>query len=236
MVNDRVRNEVDPQQQPPESGGVALGLRGAHNPRGARRQAFQRALDAACARAAARGALPRVLDIGAGSGLLALYAARARSGSTASIGSGAAVEACEALEPLAALARDVAAANGAGAAVRVRAVHSDALFVRGAPSAAPPGGAAGAADVEEAALGSQVDVIVTETADCGLLGEGMVPSLRRASDALLAPGGQVGARPPARARSGAPAAAPQMKFFSDPFDKCPYLCTWIRRVLIPRNV
>ena len=114
---------------------------------------------AAAVRATAGGA-PRVLDIGAGTGLLGLLAARAGA---------SAVTACEQWDTCAAVARAVVAANGGG--VEVAACHSGAL-----PPARAGGGGGGA------------ELVVSEIVDSALLGEGIIPALRDAYARLAAPG------------------------------------------------
>jgi type II protein arginine methyltransferase len=99
-----------------------------------------------------------VLDIGAGSGLLAMIAARAGA---------ARVYACEANEALAETAREIVAANGLGEVVTVIARHSSKL----------------AADE----IGGGADLIVAEIFSHHLLGEGALPSLRHAMRALARP-------------------------------------------------
>jgi SAM-dependent methyltransferase len=100
-----------------------------------------------------------VLDIGSGSGLLALMAARAGAER---------VVTCEAVPQVAAVARDVVADNGLADRVQVVAKPSYDLRV----------------GVE---LPRPADVLTTETVDCGLLGEGIVPTVEHASGHLLAP-------------------------------------------------
>lgn len=107
-----------------------------------------------------------VLDIGSGSGLLAMLAARARARHVVS---------CEAVEPIARMARDIIACNGL----------ADRITVVEAPSTSP---------LVAAALEQPATHLVTEIVDCGLLGEGLLPTLRHArehllaSDAILVPG------------------------------------------------
>jgi SAM-dependent methyltransferase len=128
---------------------------------GGRNAAFQRAIDAvvaAAAGAAGGKAGPHVLDVGAGTGLLSLMALRAGAGL---------VTAVEQWPVMAALARDVAAANGAsGDRMQVHATHSSKL--RGAMR-----GAAG--------------VVVSEIVDSCLLGEAIIPTLRHAFQHLAQP-------------------------------------------------
>ena len=101
-----------------------------------------------------------VLDIGAGSGVLALIAARAGARR---------VVTCEMSQAIAELAREVVAANPHGEAVEVVAKRSDHL---------------GPDD-----MGGRADVIVSETFDCGLLGESLLAIMRDARERLLAPDG-----------------------------------------------
>ncbi len=102
-----------------------------------------------------------VLDIGSGSGLLAMIAAR----------SGAAhVTSCEVVPPLAAAAERIVAGNGLSDIITIVNRQSDQLSV--------------GVDLPRPA-----DVIVTEIVDCGLVGEGILPTLRHARDHLLKPGG-----------------------------------------------
>lgn len=125
----------------------------------ARAAAYAEALTA-CVRP---GAL--VLDIGTGTGLLALLAARAGAG---------AVVACEQWAPLASLARRVVAANGASDVVNIVSARSDE----------PPTVAA----VKR--LGRPADVVVSEILDSALLGEGCLPTMAAvAHDGLLSPDG-----------------------------------------------
>ncbi len=111
-----------------------------------RNTAYQRAIERAV------GPGSRVLDIGTGSGLLAMMAARAGADT---------VVACEANAPAAAAAGRVVAANGLADSVRVVAKRSTDLAL--------------AKDVDE-----PVNVIVHEIVDSKLVGEGVLPSLRHA--------------------------------------------------------
>ena len=104
-----------------------------------------------------------VLDIGAGSGLLAMMAARAGA---------AHVYACEANEALAATARAIAAANGFGDRVEVIARHSCALD----------------ADLD---LGGGVDLIISEVFSNDLIGEGALAALSHAMAAFARPGARI---------------------------------------------
>ncbi|HEX9991930.1 MAG TPA: 50S ribosomal protein L11 methyltransferase [Acidimicrobiales bacterium] len=98
-----------------------------------------------------------VLDVGSGSGLLAMMAA--------DLGA-AQVYSCEAVEAIAGLARRIVAVNRKAHIVEVIARQSFDLVV-GRDLHAP------------------ADVLVTETIDCGLVGEGLLPIVRHAREHLL---------------------------------------------------
>jgi type II protein arginine methyltransferase len=119
-----------------------------------RNLAFERAI----ARAVRPGC--RVLDIGTGSGLLAMMAARAGAGS---------VIACEANPALAATARKIVAANGFGDVIAVHARRSTELR-------------------RESELAGGADVIIAEIFSDDLLEEGALATLSRARAELAAPG------------------------------------------------
>lgn len=99
-----------------------------------------------------------VLDIGSGTGLLAMMAARAGAGQTIS---------CEMVPSLAELAREVVALNGYSARIRIMGKKSTDLVVGDD-------------------MPRKANLLVTETVDCGLLGEGIVPSIAHARANLLA--------------------------------------------------
>jgi predicted O-methyltransferase YrrM len=120
-----------------------------------------RAFDAAIRRAVTPDS--RVLDIGAGTGLLAMMAARAGAGR---------VVTCEANPAVAVLAREVIAANGYGDRITVIPKHSSDL-----DAAADIGGAA--------------DVIVSEIVSNDLVGQGVLETLADACNRLAAPGAVV---------------------------------------------
>lgn len=98
-----------------------------------------------------------VLEIGAGSGLLAMMAARHGAAS---------VVACEMSAPLAAAAQKIVARNGLADRVRIVAKKSMQLEIG-------------------RDLAQKADVLIAEVFDVGLLGEGFVPALVHARAELL---------------------------------------------------
>lgn len=104
-----------------------------------------------------------VLDIGSGTGLLAMVAARAGAGH---------VTTCEANPLLAEVAREVIARHGLSDRITVLPRHSTTLRVGHD-------------------LPRQVDLMVSEVVDCGLVGEGILPTLRHARRELVRPGGVI---------------------------------------------
>jgi type II protein arginine methyltransferase len=104
-----------------------------------------------------------VLDVGTGSGLLALMAARAGAGQ---------VVACEAQPAVARAASRIV--QGAGYADRVTVVPKMSTDMR--------------VGVD---LPRRADVLVTETVDCGLLGEGILPTIEHAREHLLTPDAEI---------------------------------------------
>ncbi|KAL3696315.1 hypothetical protein R1sor_010391 [Riccia sorocarpa] len=141
-----------------------------------------RAYDKAIRKAVSQGAR-HVLDIGAGTGLLSMMAARAmkesydscrpqsnenlESTSTASVPRR--VTACECYLPMFRLARTLLKVNSMGSSVRLVLKRSDEMKV--------------GIDLSPAA-----DLLVSEILDSELLGEGLIPTLRHAHTHLLAPG------------------------------------------------
>ncbi len=121
--------------------------------------------NAAYAAAIARAVQPgmRVLDIGAGSGLLSMMAARAGAGE---------VVGCELDPVIAEVAREVVAANGLDGQVTILNRHSTAIDA-------------------QSDLGGGADVIVSEILGKDLVCEGVLPSLRDAAQRLLKPGGRM---------------------------------------------
>lgn len=119
------------------------------------------AYDSAIRRAVRPGS--RVLDIGTGTGLLALMAARAGA---------AEVIACEVNPVIAEKAEEIVRQNGYAGRIRVIAKHSRDLDV-------------------DADLGGRVDVIVSEIVSNDLLSQNILPVHERAVRDLLKPDGQV---------------------------------------------
>lgn len=104
-----------------------------------------------------------VLDIGSGTGLLAMMAARAGARK---------VTTCEVNPLLAEIATQVVAAHGMSDVITVVPKRSDQLQV--------------GVDIERPA-----DLIISEIVDCGLIGEGLFATMRHARKHLLAPGGRL---------------------------------------------
>jgi type II protein arginine methyltransferase len=102
-----------------------------------------------------------VLDIGSGTGLLAMMVARAGAAS---------VTTCEQNPMLAELARQIIAQHGLADVITVVPKRSMDLVV----------------GVD---LPRRADLIVSEIVDCGLIGEGVLPTVDHAREHLLAPGG-----------------------------------------------
>ncbi|KAL0312911.1 UNVERIFIED_CONTAM: protein arginine N-methyltransferase 1.6 [Sesamum radiatum] len=109
-----------------------------------------------------------VLDIGAGTGLLSMMAARAMglSESTGSSGLNGMVTACESYLPMVKLMKKVLRANGMDGKIRIINKRSDELDI--------------GVDIP-----SRADVLVSEILDSELLGEGIIPTLQHAHDKLL---------------------------------------------------
>lgn len=104
-----------------------------------------------------------VLDIGSGTGLLAMMVARVGAAS---------VTTCEQNPILAELARQIIAKHGLSDVITVVSKRSLDLVV----------------GVD---LPRRADLVVSEIVDCGLVGEGMLPTVEHAREHLLAPGGRL---------------------------------------------
>ncbi|WP_242902492.1 50S ribosomal protein L11 methyltransferase [Actinomadura terrae] len=104
-----------------------------------------------------------VLDIGSGTGLLAMMAVRAGA---------AAVTTCEADPLLAEITRRIVAEQGMSETITV--VPKPSFLLRPGVDLARP-----------------ADLVVTEIVDCGLVGEGLLPAMRHARAELLAPEGRL---------------------------------------------
>lgn len=105
----------------------------------------------------------RVLDIGSGTGLLAMMAARAGA---------AEVVTCELNPAIAEAARKVVAANGYADRIRVIGKHSAQLDT-------------------QSDLGGPVDVVVSEIVSNDMLTEGVLPVMEQASRHLIRPAGRI---------------------------------------------
>lgn len=104
-----------------------------------------------------------VLDIGTGTGLLALYAHEAGAAQTF---------ACEVSPVMCHIASETFRRNGYGDQIKLLSKNSNEID----------------AQIE---LGGQVDLIVTETMDCGVFGEGLIETLLHAKENLLKSNGQI---------------------------------------------
>jgi type II protein arginine methyltransferase len=103
-----------------------------------------------------------VLDIGSGTGLLAMMAVRAGA---------ARVTTCEANPILAEVTREIVARHG----------MADIISVIGKRST----------DLQVGVDLGPADLVVSEIVDCGLIGEGLLPTVRHARSHLLRPGGKL---------------------------------------------
>jgi type III protein arginine methyltransferase len=104
-----------------------------------------------------------VLEIGTGSGLLAMMAARAGA---------AHVYTCEMVEAIAGKAREIVEANGYAAEITIVASHSSDLDI-------------------PAHLDARANVLVSEILASDLLGEGLLEAFEDARERLLVPGARV---------------------------------------------
>lgn len=123
----------------------------------ARNAAYQRAIERAV------GPKSRVLDIGTGTGLLAMMAARAGAEW---------VIACEMNSAIAGVAASIVSENGYGDQVKIVAKRSLDLSL--------------GEDMPDKAT-----ILVSEIVDVGLLGEGVLPTMRHAVNCLALPGAAV---------------------------------------------
>lgn len=103
-----------------------------------------------------------VLDIGSGTGLLAIMAVRAGAEK---------VTTCEVNPILAEIAREIVMRHGMAGVISVIGKRSTDLQV--------------GVDLEPA------DLVISEIVDCGLIGEGLLPTVRHARTHLLRPGGKL---------------------------------------------
>lgn len=104
-----------------------------------------------------------VLDIGTGTGLLALYANESGAAQTT---------ACDCSPLMCHIASEAFRRNGCGDQIKLLHKHSTKLDA-------------------QSDLGGKVDLIVTETMDCGVFGEGLLDTLIHAKENLLKPNGQI---------------------------------------------
>jgi protein arginine N-methyltransferase 7 len=125
----------------------------------ARNRLYCQALEKAVSETKARGKTPHVLDIGTGTGLLAMMAARAGA---------ARVTAAEVLRPMVRIAREVIAANSYSEIITVVAKRSTDMTER---------------DME----GGRANILVTEVFDTELIGEGALLTYSHALKNLMEP-------------------------------------------------
>ena len=123
---------------------------------------FDRALGRAITRLTASGTPSHVLDIGSGSGLLAMMAARAGAARVTSL---------EMVPALAAAARHITRENGYGRRVTILGQKST--------------------DLNEQDLHGRADLLVCEIVDDQLLGEGVLSTVQDARRRLLRPNAQI---------------------------------------------
>jgi len=135
---------------------------------------YERAIAAAVSDFTTRhGRAPHVLDIGTGTGLLAMLSARAGAER---------VTACEMFRPLCSLASRIAATNGFYN-IDFLAVRSNDVLVAGDHD---HGGDGNDDDDDERTMRGKADMLVSEILDTVLLGEAVLPAVRDARARLLA--------------------------------------------------
>ncbi|KAE9452397.1 hypothetical protein C3L33_15699, partial [Rhododendron williamsianum] len=158
VVIDEEDQGSSPQQQPMLATTSYLDMLNDSRRNRAFRQAIDKSITKPC----------HVLDIGAGTGLLSMMAARAIDPSKSTIYSTSegAVTACESYLPMVKLMRKVLRLNGMERKVRVINKRSDELEI--------------GVDISKRA-----DILVSEILDSELLGEGLIPTLQHAHDKLL---------------------------------------------------
>lgn len=105
----------------------------------------------------------KVIDIGTGTGLLALYAHEAGAAQTF---------ACEVSPVMCHIASETFRRNGYGDQIKLISKNSKEIDA-------------------QTELGGPVDLIVTETMDCGVFGEGLIETLLHAKENLLKSNGQI---------------------------------------------
>ena len=104
-----------------------------------------------------------VLDVGTGSGLLSMMAARAGAKK---------IFACEMVRPVADVARTIVESNGYKDKIKVIGKKSNELKI--------------GTDIPE-----KIDLLITETIDSALIGEGIIPIIRHAKEHLLKQDAQI---------------------------------------------
>lgn len=143
-----------------------------------RNAAYQAAIAAAVARSDEGGARMRVLDIGTGTGLLAMYAHRAGAGH---------VYACDDSPLMAAIARQTFATCATHADGAAAPRPPPVLIERHSTELTAADLTSGDADPDD----GRVDLLVTETLDAGVFGEGILQTLHHAHEHLLRPNSRV---------------------------------------------
>jgi protein arginine N-methyltransferase 7 len=154
-----------------------------------RNSRYEQAIDLVVKRHHRLSGGPHVLDIGTGTGLLAMMAAR--SGAKK-------VTACEMFSPLATLAEKIIHHNQLSQTISLLPFKSTQLSFSSSSSSSSSSSLQhpleeekeveeAAAEEEEEEEDERADILVTETFDSVLLGEGILPTLRHAKKQLLKP-------------------------------------------------